>query len=658
MGMPATAPQMTSPVEPVPVAFTGRTSTLTLQDPAASLRRQVRECQAKLPPGWYIAAWFWDIESGGLPTEQRGHGSAHEQFPGIGIPRDGGLADLLAEAASPAPRFAAVICEDIERSGRDTYYALQLEKQLTLAGIPLFATDEPIDVTGANATTVLVRRVKQGVAEWFRLQIKEKAWRGLREHSLAGWNIGTPPYGYAADRIPHPVPYKAAQGRTKTRLILDPDRAPAIADIFTWRTRDKLGCYAITQRLAADPGRYPPPAKTGTWTETAVYSILRNPKYTGHMVFGRTRATPGGRSIQVPQDQWLWSPEPTHPAIITREVWDAAQAIGAEHSTSRDDPSQNTHRQTRRTYVLRSHVRCRSCKRRMSGITRTAPRYWADGPDYSNTYYTCQHNPADPRHTVPDGHPRTISVREDHLLEAIADFFTHRVFGPDRAALLAADLPATAADDQARRDRQAAALAKRLRQIDAAENAHAREIESLAHLDDPHAAAVTALRSRVLARFTELEDERTQINTEIAGLAKTDTGPGDPALLDTLPMLGGDLLTNAPARLHQQLYQAFDLQALYNKNLHQVTIHVTITDSTPHAVAAIIRDAQGDPAYTDPDPAGQTSFSDLAQAPIRVQCTEIMKQRGSYSRYGHATRADVVRRDRGTAEGSVRDVPR
>ena len=89
-------------------------------------------------------------------------------------------------AAGPAPAFAAVICEDIERSGRDTYYANQLEKQLTLAGIPLFAADEPIDVAGANAATVLVRRVKQGVAEWFRLQIKEKAWRSLREHALAG----------------------------------------------------------------------------------------------------------------------------------------------------------------------------------------------------------------------------------------------------------------------------------------------------------------------------------------------------------------------------------------------------------------------------------------------------------------------------------------
>jgi hypothetical protein len=118
------------------------------------------------------------------------------------------------------------------------------------------------------------------------------------------------------------------------------------------------------------------------------------------------------------------------------------------------------------------------------------------------------------------------------------------VFGPDRAALLAADLPASAVDDQARRDRQSATLAKRLRQIDAAENAHAREIETLAHLDNPHAPAVTALRSRVLARFTELEDERSAINTQPADLAKTGTGPGDPALVDALPILG-DLLAGA-----------------------------------------------------------------------------------------------------------------
>jgi site-specific DNA recombinase len=216
----------------------------------------------------------------------------------------------------------------------------------------------------------------------------------------------------------------------------------------------------------------------------------------------------------------------------------------------------------------------------MSGITRFSARYWADGPDYSNTYYTCRHDPADPRHTTRGTLPRTISVREDLLLEAIRGFFATHVFGPDRRELLAASMPDTAADDRQQREKQAAALRKRLRQIDTAENAQAREIETLAHLTDPNAPALVALRARILARFTELEDERTQINTKLTSLDKTEPKAGDPALLDKLPILG-DILADAPVRLQQELYQAFDLQALYKKNTHQVSISVTITDSTP-----------------------------------------------------------------------------
>ena len=538
-----------TPAEPVPVAFTGRTSTLYLQDPAASLRRQLRECEAKLPPGWFIAAHYWDIESGGLDIEDRGHGTEYQQFPDIGIPRDGGLADLLAEAASPVPRFAAVICEDIERSGRDTFNALKLEKQLSAAGVPLFATDEPIDVAGANATTVLVRRVKQGVAEWFRLQIKEKAWKGLREHSLAGWNIGPAPYGYQAEKVTHPVPFKAAQARTKTRLLPDPDRAPVVAQIFAWRTEDKLGLAAITARLAADPGAYPPPGEIG-WTVPAVRAILGNPKYTGYMVFGRRR-TINGRNTAVPPSEWLWSPEPAHPAIISRAVWDTAQVMGAEHSSSRDGNGPNRHPSTRRTYVLRSRIRCRACRRRMCGVTRPSSRYYNGLPPVSRVYYFCPHNPANARHTAaaPD-HPSHISVREDALLAAIRQFFGERIFGPERAALLAEQIPATAAQDTAQRDKKTAALRQRLRQIDAAENAHAREIEQLAHLDNPNAAAITALRTRIISRFTELEQERATIGTDAT--LESQQVPRATPMLNVVQRIGGSIGTAALAVVLQR----------------------------------------------------------------------------------------------------------
>ena len=70
---------------------------------------------------------------------------------------------------------------------------------------------------GANATTVLVRRVKQGVAEWFRLQIKEKAWRGLREHSLGllcSGDFDTCPEFQADVALLQPAPHFAGRALT------------------------------------------------------------------------------------------------------------------------------------------------------------------------------------------------------------------------------------------------------------------------------------------------------------------------------------------------------------------------------------------------------------------------------------------------------------
>jgi len=492
------------------------------------------------------------------------------------------MADLLAEAASPAPRFAAVICEDIERSGRDMFNALKLEKELSRQGIPLFATDEPADIEGVNATTVLVRRVKQGVAEWYRLQLKEKIWKGLVEHSLDGWNIGTPAYGYAAERIPHPVPFKAAQGRTKSRLILDPARAPVIARMYAWRTVDKLGCPAIAARLNADPAAYPPPNPGTGWTAQNVRVMLANPKYTGHMVYGRHRNRNGHRT-PVPMDQWLWSPAPVHPAIVDRAIWDAAQDIGAGHGTSRDGDELNSHPATRRFYPYRSRVRCRECRRRMTGMTYV-------NPGSQPVYYRCPHNPATPRHAAasPD-HPRTVQAPEILLDRIVGQFFATRIFGPGRAALLAAQLPATDADALAERDAQAARIQARIKRIEAAQNSQILELEDLPA--DPADTAAAAMRARIRARFADLHHEREQLEAQLAALAKTAPQASDPALLEELP-LAGDILTDLPPALKARLFAAFDLQILWNKPGGQATVFAEISEATLQAISGILDPSQ------------------------------------------------------------------
>src|SRR6201986_4854005 len=112
---PKTHAGSVGPAEPVPVAMLGRTSTLELQDPYGSILRQITSVKEWLPDGFYIDGYYWDVESGGLDLEQRGHGDNWAPFVAKGLPRTGGLADLLAEARSPAPRAAAVVGGGIER---------------------------------------------------------------------------------------------------------------------------------------------------------------------------------------------------------------------------------------------------------------------------------------------------------------------------------------------------------------------------------------------------------------------------------------------------------------------------------------------------------------------------------------------------------------
>lgn len=175
----------------------------------------------------------------------------------------------------------------------------------------------------------------------------------FKVHTGQGWNIGKPPYGYAADKGQHPVPAKAAEGQTKTRLVPDPQQAPVVAHIFRLRVVERLGYDAIAARLNTDPDRYPVPEPTsahrrrGVWSGSAVRDVLYNPKYTGYMVWNR-RATKSGGRVN-PPSAWVWSDEPTHEPLIDRATFEAAAGVSRTTRGSRAEAGPNdVHRDTKR----------------------------------------------------------------------------------------------------------------------------------------------------------------------------------------------------------------------------------------------------------------------------------------------------------------------
>ncbi len=104
-GPPCAVPAVRGPVpgsalvDSLPTSQLARTSTLEHQDPRASLRRQIRSVRDWLPAGWFIAAVYWDIESGAIDLEQRSQGEAYKAFADAGIPATGEW-----PTCSPRPR--------------------------------------------------------------------------------------------------------------------------------------------------------------------------------------------------------------------------------------------------------------------------------------------------------------------------------------------------------------------------------------------------------------------------------------------------------------------------------------------------------------------------------------------------------------------------
>ena len=152
---------------------------------------------------------------------------------------------------------------------------------------------------------------------------------------------------------------------------------------------------------------------------------------------------------------------------------------------------------------------------------------------------------ASPRHRAacPD-HPATyVSVREDTIIAAITAFLDQYVFGHDRAAMLAARIPASTAEHAAARAREHARLTAELARIDTAQAGLLTELEQLGADTSP---ATQAYRARIRTRHNDYHDQRTTTQTQLDTLTAAAAPADDPALLDELPYLAATLADAPP----------------------------------------------------------------------------------------------------------------
>ncbi|WP_322769137.1 recombinase family protein, partial [Frankia sp. Cr1] len=301
----------------------------------------------------------------------------------------------------------------------------------------------------------------------------------------------------------------------------------------------------------------------GAWGKSTVSDLLRNPKYTGYQVFNRRASRSRHGAVNGPE-KWVWSDQPVHEPLIPKWMFDEFNAHRQTRRGSREGNDLNTHPAARRTYVFRGMIFCAYGRCMIGYISRPgAPVSYICWPKGNNRG----------REDKLAGHPKTVRIREDVLLNAVPDFYAERVFGRRRVALLTAELATF--DDRAAQERAAARgkLQRRIEDLASKQDNILRQAQD----GDPADPFTQGLRrsyndldSRRAAALAKVED------LDVADDAEPDRpGPDSLALLDALPKLQLTL-GQAPEALQRRLYEITQLAVHVNHENQEVQMVIKI----------------------------------------------------------------------------------
>lgn len=226
-----------------------------------------------------------------------------------------------------------IVVKDLSRFGRNYvevgYY---LEKIFPYLGVRFVAVNDGYDTLKGGDGNEMILSLKNLVNDLYAKDISNKVTSSFNTKRKNGEFIGTfPPYGYMKSP------------EDKHKLIVDPEAAAVVRDIFRWR-KEGAGVGQIVRKLneGGIPGptlyyyikgylQKEPLGAGRLWKEPGVRRIIGNPVYVGHMVQGRTKKSriAGFSKGNVPPDEWIVV-EHTHELIIDQETFDRVQELGEE----------------------------------------------------------------------------------------------------------------------------------------------------------------------------------------------------------------------------------------------------------------------------------------------------------------------------------------
>jgi site-specific DNA recombinase len=312
-------------------------------------------------------------------TDQRERSEAYCQMEGweiVGVYEDAGVSGakasrpsldrLLKDAADG--KFERVVFLKLDRLGRSLRDLLNLSKTLEDLGVGIVSVHDKFDT--ATLSGRLYFSLLGAFAEFERGTIIARTiagkWGGARK---GRWQAGWMAYGYDRDPEGHmPVinEVEAAVVRRIFDLYVNGSSATKIANLLRAE-----GVPTKGRGARSIDGEHK------GWHRTSITRLLTNPMYMGEAYYGKTQKDRNGRAVPRPREEWE---SLECPAIITREVWDAARKRSDRNVAESRMPSAK-----KTAFLLSSLIFCKECGRKMYSQSRRTRR----NPSYQYRNYVC-----------------------------------------------------------------------------------------------------------------------------------------------------------------------------------------------------------------------------------------------------------------------------
>ena len=403
---------------------------------------------------------------------------------------------MMEDVKSGKDNVSYVLVFKLSRFGRNAADVLSTLQVMQDFGVNLICVEDGID-SSKDAGKLMIS-VLSAVAEIERENIRVQTMEGRIQKAREGkWNGGFAPYGY-----------KLVNGK----LEINEEEAVAIRTIYDQYVNTDIGSNGISKYLENHGIRkiQRQNGKNPLFDAHLVRLILKNPVYCGKIAYGcrKTEKVHGTRNEYrlVEQDDFLLV-DGLHEAIISEEVWNAAQAKLIAQAKKYEHVNKG---KDERTHLLSGIVRCPVCGAGMYG--NKSIKYKKDGTKYKDFfYYGCKHR------SMQRGHKCDYKkqIREELLDDAVAEVIVKLVSNPQFAAMMQEKINMKV--DTTAIDQEIANYEKQLRQDYSIKAKLMEEIDNL-NPDDRHYIRRKAdLDDRLYRMYDKIEELEEQL---IAARAK------------------------------------------------------------------------------------------------------------------------------------------